>query len=273
MALRIHHLNCGTMCPHGAPLINGHGSLLDDGHMVCHCLLIESNDGLVLVDTGMGVEDVRHPAQRLGRAFLAAVRPAADWRETALMQVRELGFSADDVRHIVVTHLDLDHAGGLGDFPQAEVHVFEPELKAAMNPTLRESQRYKRHQWAHGPKWVTYRTEGERWNGFESIRAIPGVDDDILLVPLTGHTRGHSGVAVNTGDGWLLHCGDAYFHHNQMAATPSCPPGLELFQRMMAVNNTDRVRNLQRLQELAGQPDSQVQLFSAHDPLELSRYR
>ena len=46
------------------------------------------------------------------------------------------------------------------------------------------------------------RTEGETWKGFESIRAIPGLDDDILLVPLTGHTRGHSGVAVNTEDGW-----------------------------------------------------------------------
>ena len=47
MALKIHHLNCGTMCPHGAPLINGYGKLTDNGHMVCHCLLIESNDGLV----------------------------------------------------------------------------------------------------------------------------------------------------------------------------------------------------------------------------------
>lgn len=272
MALRIHHLNCGTLCPHGAPLINGHGSLLDSGHMVCHCLLIESNDGLVLVDTGMGVEDVRHPAKRLGLGFMAAVRPLADWRETARVQVRNLGFDPEDVRHIVVTHLDLDHAGGLGDFPQAQVHIFEPEYRAALHPTLRESQRYKQHHWSHHPKWVTYRTEGESWKGFESIRAIPGLDDEILLVPLTGHTRGHSGVAVNTEDGWLLHCGDAYFHHNQMADTPSCPPGLEVFQRMMAMNNTDRVRNLQRLQALARESTDDVQLFSSHDPLELARY-
>ena len=71
MALKIHHLNCGTMCPHGAPLINGYGKLTDNGHMVCHCLLIESNDGLVLVDTGLGIEDVRNPVKRLGRAFMA----------------------------------------------------------------------------------------------------------------------------------------------------------------------------------------------------------
>jgi hypothetical protein len=69
MALKIHHLNCGTMCPHGAPFINGYGKITDNGHMVCHCLLIESNDGLVLVDTGFGIADVKNPNQRLGHAF------------------------------------------------------------------------------------------------------------------------------------------------------------------------------------------------------------
>ena len=182
MALKIHHLNCGTLCPHGAPFINGHGKITDDGKMVCHCLLIESNDGLVLVDTGFGIEDVKHPNQRLGYAFVAGSRPVADYRETAYMQVKELGFSPNDVRHILVTHLDLDHAGGLADFPQAKVHIFAPEFNAAMNPNWREKQRYKPHQWAHGVNWQTYKTEGEKWQGFDSIRAIPELKDEILLV-------------------------------------------------------------------------------------------
>ena len=88
-----------------------------------------------------------------------------------------------------------------------------------------------------------------------------------------GHTRGHSGIAVNTEDGWLLHCGDAYFHHNQMSNDPSCPMGLELFQRGLAMNNKDRVHNLQRLQTLAQSTHGEVQLFSAHDAFELSRYQ
>lgn len=273
MALKIHHLNCGTMCPHGAPLINGYGKITDHGHMVCHCLLIESNDGLVLVDTGLGIEDTRNPTKRLGHAFMAAVRPTADYRETAFLQIKELGFKPEDVRHILVTHLDLDHAGGLGDFPQAKVHIFAPEFRAAMNPNWREKSRYMPHQWAHNPKWVTYETEGDHWHGFDSIRAIPELEDEILLVPLVGHTRGHSGIAVNTEDGWLLHCGDAYFHHNQMGNDPSCPIGLELFQRGLAMNNKDRVHNLQRLQTLAQSTHGEVQLFSAHDAFELSRYQ
>ena len=273
MALKIHHLNCGTMCPHGAPFINGHGKITDDGKMVCHCLLIESNDGLVLVDTGFGIEDVKHPQQRLGHAFVAGSRPVADYRETAYMQIKELGFNPSDVRHILVTHLDLDHAGGLVDFPQAKVHIFAPEFNAAMNPNWREKQRYKPHQWAHGVNWQTYQTQGEKWQGFDSIRAIPELKDEILLVPLVGHTRGHSGVAVNTKDGWLLHCGDAYFNHQQMAADPSCPIGLELLQYSLAASNKDRLYNTKRLQQLALTKSNEVQLFSAHDPVELARYQ
>ena len=59
----MHHLNCGTMCPWGRRLLNGDGGWLEPGRLVCHVLLIESSDGLVLVDTGFGTEDVRNPAQ------------------------------------------------------------------------------------------------------------------------------------------------------------------------------------------------------------------
>jgi hypothetical protein len=54
--------------------------------MCCHCLLIESEDGLILVDTGIGVEDVAD-ARRLGFMFCVATRPRLEVSETALRQV------------------------------------------------------------------------------------------------------------------------------------------------------------------------------------------
>ena len=48
---------------------------------------------------------------------------------------RALGLDPRDVRHIVVTHLDLDHAGGLADFPDAKVHLHAREHAAAMART------------------------------------------------------------------------------------------------------------------------------------------
>ncbi len=48
MGLRVHHLNCGTMCPACAKLMNGQGGWLELAKLVCHVLLIETpRDGLV----------------------------------------------------------------------------------------------------------------------------------------------------------------------------------------------------------------------------------
>jgi glyoxylase-like metal-dependent hydrolase (beta-lactamase superfamily II) len=267
--MRIHHINCGTTCPRGARLLTGKGGLFEPARLVCHCLLIEANDGLVLLDTGYGTEDVRNPRQLGPAATLTAARPRM--AETALVQVEALGFAAGDVRHIVITHLDPDHSGGLPDFPDAEVHVFAPELRAALKPGLRERPRYLAPHWRHNPRWVEHSVEGDEWHGFESVRILPGVDAEVLLVPLPGHTTGHTGVAINGGGGWLLHCGDAYFNHGQVATQPSCPPLMGLFQSITAVDNKTRRANGERLRELAAKHGDEVRLICSHDPHELER--
>src|SRR3546814_11021547 len=89
-----------------------------------------------------------------------------------------------------------------------------PELSAAQSPqTLMEKQRYEARLWAHGPKWQTHSIAGERWNGFDAVRALGNGDDEILLVPLAGHTPGHPGVASRDNGSWRLPSGAAYFFH------------------------------------------------------------
>jgi glyoxylase-like metal-dependent hydrolase (beta-lactamase superfamily II) len=91
------------------------------------------------------------------------------------------------------------------------------------------------------------------------------------MIPLVGHTRGHTAIAVRDGDRWLLHCGDAYFHHGEVETPASCPPGLAVFQKLMADDGAARTANLERLRELARSHGDEVRLFCAHDPVELQR--
>jgi glyoxylase-like metal-dependent hydrolase (beta-lactamase superfamily II) len=273
--MRVHHLNCGTLCPVSARLINGAGSWLARGRMVCHCLLLETKSGLALVDTGLGTGDIADPRHRLNVPFVTVTGPRLVREETALAQLERLGLPAREVRHIVPTHLDLDHAGGLSDFPDAEVHVDADEHAAAMaRRTSNERGRYRPRQWAHHPRWQLHRQGpgGDRWYGFDAVRALPGSDDEVLLVPLPGHTRGHSAVAVRSDRGWLLHAGDAYFFHGEVhGAKPRCPPGLVLFQRLIAVDHAARLRNRDRLRALVREHGHEVRVFSAHCPVELER--
>jgi glyoxylase-like metal-dependent hydrolase (beta-lactamase superfamily II) len=242
--------------------------------MVCHCLLVETDQGLVLVETGLGQDDIVRPRESLGRRFLFLTRTRLDPAETAVMQVAALGFSPDDVRHIIVTHLDVDHAGGLRDFPRARVHVYETEYRTAVAADLGpRPSRYSPVQWSHGPNWIVHGSSvADRWFGFEAVRELEGLPPEILLVPLAGHTRGHAGVAVQAGSRWLLHAGDAYFFHGQMdPGEPRCPPTLSIFESLVTTDRPARRRNQARLRELVRGHGDEVEVFSAHDPIELRR--
>jgi glyoxylase-like metal-dependent hydrolase (beta-lactamase superfamily II) len=270
--MRVHHLNCGTMRPAGGKLLDGNPGYLRRGLMVCHCLLIETDDGLVLVDTGLGVDDVTNPGGSLTRLFRGAARPVLNILETAKHQVEQLGFKAEDVRHILPTHLDLDHAGGFRDFPDAKVHVYAEELRNAQaQATSRDRSRFRKAQWQHAD-FESYDVAGDDWFGFDSVRSLKGLPEEIRIVPLAGHTLGHAGVAVDTGEKWLLHCGDAYFYHAEMAANPYCTPLLTQFQKIVETERKPRLHNQDRLRTLVREHGDRVEVFSAHDPAELARY-
>lgn len=264
--MKAHHLNCGTMHPPAGPA------------MVCHCLLVETGDHLTLIDSGFGTGEA--DLGTISTVLRLMSGPVLDPAETAINQVRRLGHDPRDVRHIVVTHLDPDHAGGLRDFPWATVHLHATELSAATHPRRSERGRYRSAQWAHRPHWASYPDAGEPWFGL-SARPLDGVPG-IALIPLAGHSRGHSAVAVSAGDGWLLHAGDAYWFHGEAPRDhmysarhsapeltgPHCPWPLAAAQRILASDHRQRLANLALLRDLP----PQVRVFSAHDALEFSRF-
>jgi glyoxylase-like metal-dependent hydrolase (beta-lactamase superfamily II) len=279
--MRIHHLNCGTDCPLGGALFDGR-SLGPLGRVVCHCLLIETDaHGLVLVDTGYGLRDVAHPHQkpepRIPRPWRVMLNIRLHERDTAIRQIEALGFRAGDVRHIVATHLDFDHAGGLEDFPNAIVHVMQREYDDATTPHAGfvARNRWRPPQLNDVARWRRYGARGEAWFGFDAVRDLEGLPPEILMVPLPGHTWGHAGVAVRRGDGrWLLHAGDAYFYRGEMrAARRRCTPGLRAYQRLMEVDARSRMDNQARLRALSVAQRGVVDVTCTHDPVELERWQ
>lgn len=258
--MKVHHLNCGTMRAPGAPV-------------VCHVLLIETGDGLALVDSGYGLADIASPGARLG-VTRHLLRPALDPQETALRQIERLGFTAADVRHILLTHLDTDHAGGIADFPDAKIHTTAAEWSAARTPaTSIERARYRPTVWAHGPRVVTHEPQGESWHGFAAARPLDEIAPGIAMIALPGHTRGHAAFAVELGDRTLLHAGDAFYHHSVVDGRDRQPTVLRLMERMVAHDFAQVQDNHARLAELHRSPTSGVTVVSAHDPELLAQVR
>lgn len=269
--MRIHHLNCATLHPYGGHFIDRVTTGLKEAPLVCHCLLIETHKGLVLIDTGFGMKDVIYPQDRISGFMRQLLRPILEAEETAARQIRAMGFQTSDVRHIILTHLDCDQVGGVDDFPHAQVHVMDAELRAAHSPKdFISKQRYSSAQLTSSSFWKTYYPEGERWFGFDTVRTLDDLPPEILLVPMPGHTEGHTAVAIETDEGWLLHAGDCYFYRGELNRDYNCPPALRGFQRLFESQRRMRNLNLLRLRDLAQNPSNHIRIFSTHDPVEFS---
>ncbi|MEE1618964.1 MBL fold metallo-hydrolase [Brachybacterium sp. J153] len=246
--MRIHHLDCGTL---RTPV----------GRMVCHVLLLEIGDRLVLVDTGFGTEDVRDP-RRLG-PVRHVLFPDLDLSRTAVGRIRALGLDPADVSDVVLTHGDLDHAGGIPDLAHARIHLLAAEAAAIRDgrgPRVR--QRYRTGHWGHDPNLVAHPRGTRTWKGLEGTVELDDVAPGLLLVPLPGHTPGHAGVAVPTPEGWLLHIGDAALDARTLR-TGRLRLDVRLRQTLIAQDPRTMHRTQRRLRALARDPE--VQIINSHD--------
>jgi glyoxylase-like metal-dependent hydrolase (beta-lactamase superfamily II) len=208
VSLRVHALNCGFLQPRLEGIRHRLSPWWPPEGVPCRCWLIETQSGLILVDTGIGLIDVAIPWRRLGPRWLALFETPKNPDATAVRQIRKLGFAISDVRHVIVTHLHSEHTGGLADFPDASVHLHSQAIEIVKS-NARTSWRYRPQHWAHSPHWEPWHDGDISWFGMRGVQRIVGLREEILLVPLPGHDLGHAGVAVRTERGWWLHTGDA----------------------------------------------------------------
>lgn len=249
MTTTIRHINCGTL------------QVPPNPKAICHCLLLEDENGLTLIDTGIGLQDVLNPLRRLGREIIGAAGFLFNESDTALRQIEKLGLRPADVKHIVLTHADPDHTGGLADFPLAQVHLSEEERAAALggNP------RYVPAHFAHGVRWQTHPRSADRWFGLDARPLGLGFASEVLLIPLFGHTLGHCGVAVRQGNRWTLHVGDAYY---LKVETETDDHPVSRLTTMRADDNARRIASLGEIKRLIRDHGDEIDLFGYHDSAE-----
>lgn len=274
MGIKIHHLNCGTLCPFTGSFLAKHLTPVKSlTCLVCHCLLLETNKELILVDTGLGIQDIRNKERMIFNLIPnQLLKPLFDVEETAFHQVIKLGFNPKDVKQIIATHLDYDHVGGLADFPWANVHILNSEYAAAFHPkNIKQKTRYNQQCFSHNPNFFTYDQQGENWNGFTKVKNLKELPPEIFIVPLIGHSQGHMGIAIegkeNNKDKTTFFVGDAYLNRKQI--TGEKPPiFVDIYNRLNQEDYAAFNNNLEKLAELNRSKSDTIDIFCSHDPAE-----
>jgi glyoxylase-like metal-dependent hydrolase (beta-lactamase superfamily II) len=274
--MQIHHINCGTSYNLLTPGVYGDGNIFKRIPLITHCLLVETEEGLLLVDTGFGTRDYVNPTLSVD-IFTSLGMYNRDVEETALRQVIGQGYRPEDVRHIAITHMHLDHVGGLPDFPWANVHIFADEYQAITQPrNIEERFVCRREHWSHEPDWVVHNLGDDQWFGFDRTPSVNLGDTEFFLLPLPGHTRGHCGVVVRTPEGWLVHCGDSYVYHGDIhPEEPFYPPWFKTSMILIKPVKAFRAlgKHSPRLRTLLRDHGDEVSIFCSHDPYELTRFQ
>ena len=166
------------------------------------CLLVEHEDGLVLVDTGAGNKE---PGRFYDIYAVENGPPEGEPGPTALeAALRRAGFAPGDVSLVVNTHLHFDHAGGntyadadgavRASFPNARYVVQAGEYAYATHANERTAASYFAHN------YEPLREAGRLDLVQGELELVPG----IRLLPTPGHTPHHQSVLLDGGDGQVL---------------------------------------------------------------------
>jgi glyoxylase-like metal-dependent hydrolase (beta-lactamase superfamily II) len=172
-------------------------ALHEDPHMLDVAdagFLVNTGKQLILVDAGAG----------------------AWWGGGALGRLegslRSAGYTPEEIDIVLITHLHSDHAGGLTTqegkrvFPNADVYVAKAESDFWLSPEIaakapKDAQPFFQSARAIAAPYI----KADKWHTFSGSEQIV---EGVQLVPLPGHTPGHTGYEFSSKGQTILFLGD-----------------------------------------------------------------
>ena len=191
--------------------------------------LVKTGDRAVLVDTGSG-------------AAFEGVIPTVGKLDALLAAS---GIKKADVTDIIITHMHTDHIGGLigpdaGGYGNARIHMAGAEWTFWTDPDLVSRMPAEMKETIEGQQAIVAPISDR----IVAHAADADLGDGLSLVPLPGHTPGHSGVRISDGDQEMLILADAILSSALQLADPNVAYVLDLDPDLAAETRTDLLNRL-----------------------------
>jgi N-acyl homoserine lactone hydrolase len=174
--------------------------------------------GMLLVDVGLHPSVAVDPKQNFGRLNAWALKPEMTQSQAVPAQLRALGIEASAVKTVLMTHLHVDHASAMSEFPGATFLFADREWAAASEGGPREG--YIQRQYDHAFDYRTIDFEGGDYvDSFASFGGAIDVfgDGSVRCVYTPGHTFGHMSVVLRLKNREVLIAADAAYRRSTIA--------------------------------------------------------
>lgn len=207
--------------------------------------LIEHPRGLVLFDTGVAPSAVEDAEGTYGE--LAGLL-GLDYPEARRVdrQIESVGFSVEEVTHVVISHSHFDHVGGVHLFPHAQFFVGASDLPYAFWPMPAASVFFRPADLEPA--------RGFRWNLLSDDHDLFG-DGSLQILRMPGHTPGNQSMLVRLPGRTVMLTGDTV--HLRVAVEGDLPMPSDY-------NTLDAVNSVRRLKQITEATDAT--LWIHHDP-------
>lgn len=259
--IKIHILQTGTVSVDiGVPLAQPNplaktGWFRSEKHRVrlpVRAYLIEHPKGLILIDTGWDIAQRAHPVKK-HFGFLPIsygdLPPGMSINE----QLAALGYQPSDLNAVYLTHMDMDHAGGLVLVKEAK-HICASDREIKDARSMRYFYRYHQKNWQNIPlQSFSFENTGIGPVGqsFDVFR-----DSSLILVNTPGHSHGLFSAVITGAEGYVILCGDTGYMQKSWK---------ELWLPGLTVDKKVAKKSLQWLQNKSKDKDC-IAILATHDP-------
>jgi glyoxylase-like metal-dependent hydrolase (beta-lactamase superfamily II) len=238
-------------------LLTGRGAV----KVPCPTFLIRHPSiGAVLVDTGLHPSIATDPSENFGNLGARFGKPTLEPGEDVAAQLRQRGLEAGEVPIVVMTHLHMDHASGISEFPNSTFVVSEAEWRSATEDSRPALNGYRHAHYDHAFEYRTIdfdRSSVDSYSSFARTFDLFG-DGSVRLAYTPGHSAGHMSVIAHLRERDFVIGGDTAYMEAQLrqSGAPQAPRPYDAHNHR---------RSLQELELFAREyPDAIV--TPGHDP-------
>jgi N-acyl homoserine lactone hydrolase len=196
--------------------------------------LIEHPKGLVLFDTGCAPQAAVDPETYWGPSMkiMKALRYTKE--QVVDQQVKLHGYRPSDVKYVVVSHLHLDHSGGMQLFPDAKFLIMKGELPYAYWPERKARLGFILND--------LLPTRGFDWTELAGDTDIFG-DGSLMMLKTAGHTPGECSLQVKLKNGSVVLTGDTIHIRPQLETLAAMTSDYDMAEASASIRRLRDIRD------------------------------